>query len=196
MFTLTDPGEHLVHNGVCRFPFWILWWIIGGAILNQTMGKSSCHKLCTWMVSLLHGSSNGTSSLLILKISCHTLCNWMASLQCDSLHQSSPDVEKLLSHLLHFNGCFLQGSSDSISSLLIMKISCHTLSNWMISLQCDSLHESSPDVEKLLSHLVHSNGCFLQGSSDGTSSLLIMKISCHTLCNWLASLQCNSLHES
>ena len=112
IFTLTDSGVHLVHlNGVCRFPFWIPWWIIGGAIFNQTMWKSSCHKLCTWMVSLLHGSSDGTSSLLILKISCHTLCNWMASLECDSLHDSSPGVEKLLSYLVHFNGCFLHGSS-------------------------------------------------------------------------------------
>ena len=90
---------YMVHlNGVSRFP---IWWIFGVAIFNLTMWKSSCHKLCTWMVSLLHGSSNGTSSFLILKIPCHTLCNWMASLDCNSLHESSPDVEKLLSHLVH-----------------------------------------------------------------------------------------------
>ena len=99
--------------------------------------------------------------ILIQRSSCHTLCNWMAPILCDSLHESSPDVEKLLSLLLHFNGCFLPGSSDGTSSLLIMKISCHTLCNWMAYLQCDSLHDSSPDVEKLLSYLVHFNGCFL-----------------------------------
>ena len=74
--------------------------------------------------------------------------------------------EKLPSHLLHFNGCFLQGSCDGTSSLLILNSSCHTICNWMAPLQCDSLHESSPDVEKLLWHLAYFNGCFLQGTSD------------------------------
>ena len=79
----------MVHfNGVCHFPLRILWWIIGGAIFNWTMWKSSCHKLCTWMVSLLHGSSNGTSSLLIMRSSCHTTCTWIASLQCHSFLES------------------------------------------------------------------------------------------------------------
>ena len=133
--------------------------------------------------------------ILILRSSCHTLCNWMASLQCNSPHESSPDVEKLPSHLLHFNGCFLQGSCDGTSSLLILNSSCHTICNWMAPLQCDSLHESSPDVEKLLWHLVYFNGCFQWNlRSDGTSSLFIMKISCHTICTWMASLQCDSLH--
>ena len=84
----------------------------------------------------------------ILRSSCNTLCNWMAYLQCDSLHDSSPDVEKLLSYLVHFNGCFLHGSSDHLLSLLIMRSSC-TLCTCMASLQCDS-HELSPGVEKLL----------------------------------------------
>ena len=105
--------------------------------------------------------------------------------------------EKLPSHLLHFNGCFLQGSCDGTSSLLILNSSCHTICNWMAPLQCDSLHESSPDVEKLLWHLVYFNGCFQWNlRSDGTSSLFIMKISCHTICTWMASLQCDSLHKS
>ena len=102
-------------------------------------------------------------SISILRSSCNTLCNWMAYLQCDSLHDSSPDVEKLLSYLVHFNGCFLHGSSDHLLKSL--------------------------DHEKLLPHFMHLNcfsplwfiswivlwkiicdfnGCFLHGSSDGT----------------------------
>ena len=52
----------------------------------------------------------------------------MAYLQCDS-----PDVEKLLSYLVHFNGCFLHGSSDHLFKSL--------------------------DHEKLLPHFMHLN-CF------------------------------------
>ena len=118
IFTLTDSGVHLVHlNGVSSFPFWILWWIIGVAIFNQTMWKSSCYKLCNWMVSLLHGSSDGTSSLLIMRSSCHTSCTWIASLHCHSFHElqwlfsswilwwyfKSLDHEKLLPRLMHLN---------------------------------------------------------------------------------------------
>ena len=109
-------------------------------------------------------------SILILRCSCHTLCNWMASLQCDSLHESSPDVEKLLSHLVHFHGFF--------PSLILW---------WYFK---------SLDHEKLLPHLMHLNcfspvsflswivmwktswdfNGFLHGSSDGTQSILILLI--------------------
>ena len=51
----------------------------------------------------------------------------MAYLQCDS-----PDVEKLLSYLVHFNGCFLHGSSDHLFKSL--------------------------DHEKLLPQFMHLNG--------------------------------------
>ena len=115
--------------------------------------KISCHTLCNWMASLhcnsLHelwcGKTPETSlvasfmdplmvllSISILRSSCNTLCNWMAYLQCDSLHDSSPDVEKLLSYLVHFNGCFLHGSSDHLFKSL--------------------------DHEKLLPHFMHLNG--------------------------------------
>ena len=62
----------------------------------------------------------------------------MASLQYDSLHESSPDVEKLLSYLVHFNGCFLHGSSDHLLSLLIMRSSWEALATlyaieWLLS---------------------------------------------------------------
>jgi hypothetical protein len=100
------------------------------------------------------------------------LCNWMASLQCDSLYESSPDVEKLLSHLVHFNGCILHGSSGGTSIV------------------------NSLDNEKLLPHFMHLNcfspvsflswivmwktswdfNGFLHGSSDGTQSVLILLI--------------------
>ena len=155
------------------------------------MWKSSSHKLCTWIVSLLHGSSDGTSSLLIMRSSCHTSCTWIVSLHCHSFHESWCGKTPETSMVFPFMDPLMV-----LFCILILRSSCHTSCNWMAPLLCDSLHESSPDVEKLLSLLLHFNGCFLPGSSDGTSSLLIMKISCHTLCNWMASLQCNSLHES
>ena len=98
-------------------------------MLLHLMCKSSCNIWYTAMVSSFHGffsSSDSPSSLLILRRSCHTLFNWMASLQYDSLHESSPQVKKLLSHLVHFNGCFLHGSSD-ISLSLFEKILPHLM---------------------------------------------------------------------
>ena len=146
------------------------------------------------MVSSFHGffsSSDSPSSLLILRRSCHTLFNWMASLQYDSLHESSPHVKKLLSHLVHFNGCFLHGSSD-ISLSLFEKILPHLM----------HLYGFSPVW--FLSWIVTWCGkapetwmvSFLHGPSEGTLSILILRSSCHTLCNWMSSIQCDSLPES
>jgi hypothetical protein len=154
----------------------------------------SFHELCCGKLSatsMVVSFMDPLMALLILRSSCHTLCNWMASLQCDSLHQSSPDVEKLLSHLLHFNGCFLQGSSDCTSSLLIMKISCHTLCNWMASLHCNSLHElwcGKTTETSLVASFMDPLMVLL--------SISILRSSCNTLCNWMAYLQCDSLHDS
>ena len=128
---------------------WLLSCVIPFMNLHL-MWKSSCHFCCTSMVVSFKDPLMVLLCILILRSSCHTLCIWMAFLQCDSLHESSPDVEKLLSHLVHFIDCFLHGSSGGTSTLLILRSSCHTLCNWIASLQCDSLHEYSPDVEKLL----------------------------------------------
>ena len=72
-------------------------WLLSSMIpfMNlHLMWKSSCHIWCTSMdVSFM-------DPLILLQVSlrssCHTLCTWMASLQCDSFHESSPGVEKLL----------------------------------------------------------------------------------------------------
>ena len=143
------------------------------------------------MISFLHGPSDGTLSILILRSSCHTLCNWMASLQCDSLHVILHLICKSSCNIWYtamvssFHGFF--SSSDSPSSLLILRRSCHNLCNWMFSLQYDSLHESSPDVEKLLSLLVHFNGCFLHGSSDYYCKSLLEALATLNAPVWLLS---------
>ena len=83
----------------------------------------------------------------------------MADLQCDSLH----DVEKLLSHLVYFNGCFLHGSSDHL-------FKSHDHEKLLATLHALELLLSSVipfmhhDVEKLLRF----QWFFLHGSSDGT----------------------------
>ena len=98
------------------FPSWILWWWCNSMVVSfkyflmvLQVSWEALAKLYAleWLLSIvipfknrdmekllrlqfLHGSSNGTLSISILRSSCHTLCNWMASLQCDSLHESSP----------------------------------------------------------------------------------------------------------
>ena len=68
--------------------------------------------------SFLFGSSNASSNHLIVRRSCHTLCTWMVSLLCGSSHVPLNDIsgvcflscifkalgsEKLLLHLVHVN---------------------------------------------------------------------------------------------
>ena len=154
--------------------------------------ESSYHIWCTSTVVSFMDPLIISSNPMIMRSSCHTSCTWIASFQCHSFHASwcgkAPEISMVFpSWILWWY--FL--------SILILRSSCHTFCNWMAFLQCDSLHESSPDVEKLLWHLVYFNGCFQWNlRSDGTSSLFIMKISCHTICTWMASLQCDSLHKS
>ena len=79
-----------------------------------------CHTLCTWMVSLLCGSSHVSSKYLHARSSCHTWCTWMTSLLCEYYHVSSSDVK--------------------------VRSSCHTLSTLMASLLCESSHVPSSDL--------------------------------------------------
>ena len=80
-FQVTLCWEALVT--LCAFK-WNLSWVDGCS--SNLMLSSSCYNLCTWMASLLSGSSHVLSSNLIMGSSCHTLCTWMASLPCGSSH--------------------------------------------------------------------------------------------------------------
>ena len=128
------------------------------------MWKSSCHIWCTSMVVSFK------DPLMVLQVSWSwealatlNALEWLLSIVIPFMNC---DVEKLLR--LQWFLSFMDPLMVLLS-ILILRSSCHTLCNWMVSLQCNSLPDSSPDVEKHLSHLAHFN---------------------------MASLHCDSFHES
>ena len=116
------------------------------------ISRSSCNSWSIWKVSLLCASRT-----LILKITCHTLCTWMASLMCVFIYvQVTWCWEALVyttQHFMHLNG---------FSPLWLLSWIMMWKSSW--DFNGFFLHGSSYgtflyfDPEKLLPHFVQLNG--------------------------------------
>ena len=102
---------------------------------TNLMVRSTCHKLYTWMESLLSGFPYVPSSGQLLRSCWHTLGIKKASLLCGSSRVSS--------------SCMLEGMPY------------YNWSIWIGFLLFGSSHESKwPNFEKFLVHVLHLNGFF------------------------------------
>ena len=141
--------------------------------------RSSCHNLCTWMASLLCGSSHVSSSCLLVRISSYAWIIGIAFLLCgSSLIFKWSDFEKLSSHLKQLKGF----STVWVCTLMLLQWTWSlknfaTLCATNTSLPCGFPHVPSSG-QLLRSSCLTSNMCqpsLLCGSSHVPSRTLILK---------------------